>query len=342
MHLQMIDILNSIEVYVYTQTSGGTSEPDPAKTKKVPVFFAARSRASKSQLNFQKYLNGPVISVEYKSLKRDPKRAARIHQGLASYYENPTIVDQVSGSDPGPFDDIVYQWDANPLEGYDIRRNPPVPVTLSYDVEILTQYQSEADQVLQSIVANLNPYLTISWKNPRSTNASSLWDKEIVTKVTWTGESSQAQNNVETDNEAVERTITTMAFEVETWIFPGIGPLPQALMMGYGEIVTGTGENFNIINPYTEDIRLQNEYFDGEGLQTVNVNIIPQCAVNNGAAWRFSTDIPGHWRLPNMPVFTKISKDMKIEFRPISDFQTPVPIAAKTGAIKVEYKGTCG
>ena len=93
----------------------------------------------------------------------------------------------------------------------------PVPVNVGVSLSILTNYQSDMDQILSNFIPYSNPYIIISWKIPKEFGLADI--TEIRSEVLWGG-SINVDYPVEMDSSAKPRFQASTEFTIKGWLFP--------------------------------------------------------------------------------------------------------------------------
>jgi hypothetical protein len=91
----------------------------------------------------------------------------------------------------------------------------PVPIDLTVNMSIITNFQSDMDQILTNFIPYSDPYVVISWKWPDIIPWS---DFEIRSHVLWS-ENVNLQYPIDIANNAPYRIIADTSFTIETWMF---------------------------------------------------------------------------------------------------------------------------
>ena len=163
---------------------------------KVRYVHAPKERVLYDIVNKAQNITVPVISVSITSLQRDVSRVFNKIDGLyAPVNKNP--------------------------KGINTARIPmPVPVNLSLALTIITNYQSDMDQIISNFVPYSNPYIIICWKIPEEFGVESL--QEIRSEVLWDGNISM-DYPIEMEAGTKPRFTATTNFTIKGWLFPASG-----------------------------------------------------------------------------------------------------------------------
>lgn len=119
---------------------------------KVPFVYAPKSHILADLLGLTDTVKLPIMAVEVKSQGRD----------------NDRVKNKIS--------DIVYKNDDGSYVNLQV-----VPWNISVELNILTKFQEDMDQIIQNFSINTDPYIIISWREPKS-------DRELRTEIMWDGQ----------------------------------------------------------------------------------------------------------------------------------------------------------
>jgi hypothetical protein len=159
---------------------------------KVRYVNAPVQRVLLDIINKSQNITVPVIAVNVTSIDRDENR---VFNKIEGFYDVATR--GVSKTTP--------------------RVPMPVPINLGVAVTILTNYQSDMDQILSNFVPYSNPYLIISWKIPFEFGLPEL--SEIRSEVLWSG-SISVEQPIELQATDKPRFQSTTNFTIKGWLFP--------------------------------------------------------------------------------------------------------------------------
>jgi hypothetical protein len=192
-HFEIHDLLTqfvaAMDDVVISRYNKNREEQEQLKVRYVnaPVQRVLLDIVNKSQ-----NITVPVIAVNVTSIDRDENRVFNKIEGL---YDVATR--GVSKTTP--------------------RVPMPVPINLGVAVTILTNYQSDMDQILSNFVPYSNPYLIISWKIPLEFGLPEL--SEIRSEVLWSG-SVSVEQPIELQATDKPRFQSTTNFTIKGWLFP--------------------------------------------------------------------------------------------------------------------------
>jgi len=188
---------------------------------KVRYVNAPVQRVLLDIINKSQNITVPVIAVNVSSIDRDENR---VFNKIEGFYTPVTRgVDKMSTRVP-----------------------MPIPINLGVTVTILTNYQSDMDQILSNFVPYSNPYLVISWKVPLEFGLSEL--NEIRSEVLWSG-SISVEQPLELQPTDKPRFQSTTNFTIKGWLFPAV-PKDQ------NKTIYFIDSNFHLTNRFKLDYDL--------------------------------------------------------------------------------------
>jgi hypothetical protein len=179
---QVLDLFNNIII------DRRNSNEDVSKEVSVPCFYGQRSRVLKSLEDKNKTIKLPLTCLTVGGIQRDASRAIDIHKDL------------VSQNDHGSKNHLEMQ---------------PVPVNITYDLECVSKYQQDLDQIISNFVVFFNPSVYITIPHPHKT------DKRLKYPVTWNGSVTYDPNPTIPESTDARCTAKT-SFTVKTWFFTGL------------------------------------------------------------------------------------------------------------------------
>jgi hypothetical protein len=118
---------------------------------KVPFVYGPKSHILADIIGLTDTVRLPIMAVEVKSQGRDNERIRN------------------------KYDDIRYQ---KPDGTYTNLK--AIPWNISVEMTILAKYQEDMDQIVQNFVVQSNPYIVVSWQEPKS-------GREVRTEILWDG-----------------------------------------------------------------------------------------------------------------------------------------------------------
>jgi hypothetical protein len=160
---------------------------------KVRYIHAPKERVIYDLINKAQNITVPAIAVNITSIQRDE---TRVFNKIDGFYSS--VKDDQFGK-------------------YSVNVPMPIPVNLSVSVNIITNFQSDLDQIISNFVPYSNPYIIISWKIPDAFNMSHV--KEIRSEVLWDGTVS-LEYPVEATAADKFKFIGKTNFTIKGWLFP--------------------------------------------------------------------------------------------------------------------------
>lgn len=118
---------------------------------KVPFTYAPKSHILSDIIGLTDTIRLPIMAVEIKSQGRDNERVKNKIQ------------------------DIIYKNDDGTFVNLKV-----VPWNISVQMSILAKFQEDLDQIVQNFAIYNDPYIVISWKEPKS-------GRELRTEILWDG-----------------------------------------------------------------------------------------------------------------------------------------------------------
>jgi hypothetical protein len=119
---------------------------------KVPLTYAPKSHILNDIVGLTDTIRLPIIAVEIQKQGRDNERVKN------------------------KIDDIVYKNDDGTYVNLKV-----IPWNIDIQLSILAKYQEDIDQIIQNFAVFSNPYIIISWKEPKS-------GRELRTEILWGGD----------------------------------------------------------------------------------------------------------------------------------------------------------
>jgi hypothetical protein len=160
---------------------------------KVRYVHAPKERVFYDLVNKAQNLTLPVISVNMTGIQRDE---SRVFNKIDGFYE------PVRRDTQGKLTTHVAM---------------PVPVNVSVAVSIITNYQSDLEQIISNFVPYSNPYIIISWKTPESFKINNI--EEIRSEVLWDG-SISVEYPTDIESSTKPRFSGNTTFIIKGWLFP--------------------------------------------------------------------------------------------------------------------------
>lgn len=179
--------------FLYRYTDVGV----PKEKISVRYVMGPKERVLYDIINQAKNLTLPVVSMEQKSIKRDPTRIQFKDQKITR---------------PNLGNNKIY------------RLPSPIPVIIDVDVSIIANYKEDIDQIVSNFIPWCNPYFIISWKIPEEFGMDFI--DELRSEVSWSGNVSfEHPTNINSSDKY--RISGSTSFTIKGWIFPAI-ETPQA------------------------------------------------------------------------------------------------------------------
>lgn len=163
---------------------------------KVRYVHAPKERVLFDIINKAQNITVPVISISITSLQRDVGR----------------VFNKIDG--------MYAPVSRDPLGRNTARIPMPVPINLSISLNIITNYQSDMDQIISNFVPYANPYMVISWKIPTEFGVENI--EEIRSEVLWDG-SISLEYPIELEAGSKPRFVASTTFTIKGWLFPASG-----------------------------------------------------------------------------------------------------------------------
>lgn len=136
---QVLNAFDGIILKRYSNDPNYTNTPvDDIKTN---IVYSPKSRVLFDMVNKNQHFKIPILAMSITGLSHDKDRLFNKNQ---STFTSPDLSGNV-----GPH----FQ---------------PVPIKISMDTSFLCKFQNDADQYISCVMANLNPYIILSYKNPVS------------------------------------------------------------------------------------------------------------------------------------------------------------------------------
>lgn len=154
---------------------------------KVNYVFGPKERIMMDLVNATEHTKLPVVSISLTSVKRD---ASRVKETEIGRYES------------------ELEYNKNSI--YEI--SPPVPVNLTFDVTLISKYQSDMEQMISNFISYSNPYFIVSWREPHT-------NKDLRSEVLWGGTVNLDYPKELQGKEPYSKLTATTSFEFKSWIF---------------------------------------------------------------------------------------------------------------------------
>jgi len=160
---------------------------------KVRYVHAPKERVFYDLVNKAQNITLPVISVNMTGIQRDE---TRVFNKIDGFYE------PVRRDTQGKLTSHVAM---------------PVPVNVNVAVSIITNYQSDLEQIISNFVPYSNPYIIICWKTPESFRINNI--EEIRSEVLWDG-SISVEYPTDIESSTKPRFSGNTTFIIKGWLFP--------------------------------------------------------------------------------------------------------------------------
>jgi hypothetical protein len=164
---------------------------------KVPFTYAPKSHILYDVLGVTDTIRLPVMAAEIKSESRDNERIKN------------------------KIEKIVYKNN----DGNYVALQA-IPWNIEIELTILTKYQEDMDQIIQNFSVNTNPYVIVSWQEPKS-------GREIRTEIIWNGDVSfqyPATANY-SPKEPPFRVTATTSFTIKGYLFKTFVENPKPICL---------------------------------------------------------------------------------------------------------------
>lgn len=176
---QVLDALNELIIKRIDEETGQTADNIHVNLRYSPKTRTIHYLVTKSQ-----HIQLPVMSLILNDVSYDSSRVQNKHQDF--YVSVPEL------SSIGVF-------------------KQPIPVVLTYSLNILTRYQNDLDQILTCLFSNFFPYVVISYKHPD-------FDGEVRCVVEWDGNLPFTVPNDLATTTPYRFDVST-TFKVRAWIY---------------------------------------------------------------------------------------------------------------------------
>lgn len=169
---------------------------------KVRYVYSPKERVLFDLVNKAQNITLPVIAVNVTGISRDENR----------------VFSKLYG-----FDESDHYSDLKPGRNH-AHINMPVPVDIEVSMSILTEYQTDMDQILSNFIPYSNPYVVIAWKIPDSMGTRTT--QEIRSQVLWSGNMNM-EYPTDTTKSDKYRIEASTGFTIKGWLFPKETPKQQ-------------------------------------------------------------------------------------------------------------------
>lgn len=159
-------------------------------------------------------------------------------------------------------DALFYQHEEH--NTFDANKQTPVPIDISYNVDVIVRYHTDLDEILSNFIPFMNPDVFVVWPHPKRPNLY------IKSQIVWNGGINITFAGDISPNQYWKITAST-GLTFKTWIFPGMGADDDS-----GPIIKRINFSPNII-PLGDDGYMLDRWYDvptGASMDTYRDNII--------------------------------------------------------------------
>ncbi len=215
---------------------------------KVRYVYSPKERVLFDLVNKAQNMTLPVIAVNVTGIGRDENR---VFSKLYGFDES----DHYSDSKPGKNHAHI---------------NMPVPIDISVSMSILTEYQTDMDQILSNFIPYSNPYVVIAWKIPDTMGTKTV--QEIRSQVLWSGDMAMTYptDTTKADKYHIEATTT---FTIKGWLFPKETPKQQNVFFIKTNFSSALLECDNFYTANSPAVKLPTQ----QNIKTVVFSAAPVC-----------------------------------------------------------------
>ena len=215
---------------------------------KVRYVYSPKERVLFDLVNKAQNMTLPVIAVNVTGISRDENR----------------VFSKLYG-----FDESDHYADLKPGKTH-AHINMPVPVDIGISMSILTEYQTDMDQILSNFIPYSNPYVVIAWKIPDIMGAAT--PQEIRSQVIWSGDMSMSYptDTTKSDKYRIEASTT---FTIKGWLFPKETPKQQNIFFIKTDFSSALLECDNFYTANADTIQLPEKH----NTRTIEFSAAPAC-----------------------------------------------------------------
>lgn len=214
---------------------------------KVRYVYSPKERVLFDIVNKAQNMTLPVIAVNVNSISRDESR----------------VFSKVYG-----FDESDHFADNKPGKNY-THINMPVPIDISINMSILTEYQTDMDQILSNFIPYTNPYVVISWKIPDDMGIKTI--QELRSPVIWGGDMNMTYP-IDSSSSDKNRIEASTSFVIKGWLFPKSTPKQQNVFF-----VTQNFKSSLLEDAYCSNIPESGSVSLGVDTKTIIISAAPIC-----------------------------------------------------------------
>lgn len=173
---------------------------DVKQTLQVRYVYAPKQRVIYDLVNFSQNITLPVVSIDIGGFSRDESRVFNKNLG---FYKPDTTKE----NEPTSLTRFY---------------RTPVPVNITINMNIMTKYQTDLDQILSNFIPFCNPYIILSWKVPPEFDIPYV--EEIRSEVLWNGQVS-VEYPKDIDGSRKYFVIGSTSFTIKGWLFSDAMPV---------------------------------------------------------------------------------------------------------------------
>jgi hypothetical protein len=209
-------------------------DKEAKETIKVRFLYEPKQRIISDLIDKAQNLQLPVVAVTLGSVTRD---SGRVYNKL----------------DGAPFKALVNDYKNT---GF---MKQPLPVDINVNVDILTKYQRDMDQIITNFAPYCDPYFVISWRIPEMNNY------EIRSVVLWSG-TVNVTYPMDLNASTNLRVTGNTSFTIKAWLFKPIDVMP--LIYNIDSTYYALSSLKNIYGFNKEDITHEEIYIHGAAKPT--------------------------------------------------------------------------
>lgn len=199
------------------------------KEIQIPCIFGDKSIILKSLENQSGAIKLPLYILTSKGLKTDQKRQADLHIDI--FYQQDDVFQKL------PKDHPAYR-------PYSLKKRRGLPITIDYDLTLITKYREDLDQMLTNWMVHWRPDIYVKWWHPRNKI------EPLQSQILW-GQNINIDSNTDNDGKTKFQWKATTNFTFKTWIFPGLNYYEDSFESELNKIGKNTEpiiQKFNIYN----------------------------------------------------------------------------------------------
>ena len=170
------------------------------KEIEIPCIFGDRSIILRSLQNERGAIKLPLYILTSRGIRVDAKREADLH--LDMFYQQDQSFSKL------PQDHPLYR-------PYNLKKRRGLPITISYNLTMITKYKEDLDQMCTNWMVHWRPDIYVKWWHPRNKT------EPLQSQILW-GQAIEIQNNEDYDTNKRFKWQANTQFTFKTWIFPGL------------------------------------------------------------------------------------------------------------------------